>query len=337
MGNEDFEVLKKKIVPLVSIAFLSSGLLLGPALADSASDSVDYSNALDSIVASNSTGILVVTDIAHMNDEGYKPEILTVTEKTVISKVLRSYQIDPENVVDKQGESILGKDVNLGEVVELYKTSTKTTTEDVELSLPDETVENDELLEGVTNVKTEGKKGKAVKTVSTTFLLGKDGKVETETEENLTVLELPVAKVIEKGTMEPPTQIANATPSNPSYNPTPWSGSGDVADVALAQVGKAYVFGASGPNAFDCSGLVQYAYAQKGVYLPRMAHEQGLSGTPVSYADAQKGDLIYTPGHIGIYLGGGVMVHSGSPATGVNISSVDWMLDQGAQFSRVVG
>ncbi len=82
--------------------------------------------------------------------------------------------------------------------------------------------------------------------------------------------------------------------------------------AAAAQSGKPYVFGASGPNAFDCSGLTMFVYAQFGVRLPHLADSQKNFGTPVSAADAAPGDLmIFLNGgygyHAGIYAGGGMM------------------------------
>jgi cell wall-associated NlpC family hydrolase len=82
-------------------------------------------------------------------------------------------------------------------------------------------------------------------------------------------------------------------------------------DTALAQVGDAYVWGASGPDAFDCSGLTQYAYAAAGINLPHSTRMQATMGTAVSRADLQPGDLIfyYSPvSHVSMYNGNGHMV-----------------------------
>jgi peptidoglycan DL-endopeptidase CwlO len=86
-----------------------------------------------------------------------------------------------------------------------------------------------------------------------------------------------------------------------------------VVSAAAAQSGKPYVFGASGPNAFDCSGLTMFVYAQFGVRLPHLADSQKNYGTPVSAADAAPGDLmIFVDGgygyHVGIYAGGNTMI-----------------------------
>ncbi|MBR8742042.1 C40 family peptidase [Nocardiopsis sp. MG754419] len=88
--------------------------------------------------------------------------------------------------------------------------------------------------------------------------------------------------------------------------------------AAESQKGKPYAWGGTGPDSFDCSGLVQYAFGQAGVSLPRVAQDQVRSGTHVSYADARRGDLLYwTDGggyayHVAIYLGGGRMIDAPS-------------------------
>lgn len=97
--------------------------------------------------------------------------------------------------------------------------------------------------------------------------------------------------------------------------------------AAEAQKGKPYAWGGTGPNSFDCSGLVQYSFKQAGVSLPRIAHDQVNSGTRVTYANARRGDILYwTDGggyayHVAIYLGGGRMIDA--PSSGGKISERD--------------
>ncbi len=102
---------------------------------------------------------------------------------------------------------------------------------------------------------------------------------------------------------------------------------------ALAQVGDSYVYGAAGPNAFDCSGLTMMAWGQAGVGLPHSSGAQMGYGARVSQSDLQPGDLVfyYSPvSHVGIYIGGGRIVHAANPGTGVVISPVFSMPYSGA-------
>jgi cell wall-associated NlpC family hydrolase len=94
-------------------------------------------------------------------------------------------------------------------------------------------------------------------------------------------------------------------------------------DAALSQLGKPYVWGGTGPNGFDCSGLTQWAYRQAGITLPRVAADQANYGTPISKSQLQPGDLVffYSPiSHEGMYLGNGQMVHAPTSGDVVKIS-----------------
>ncbi|MGW0041143.1 C40 family peptidase [Rhodococcus sp. NPDC003348] len=99
--------------------------------------------------------------------------------------------------------------------------------------------------------------------------------------------------------------------------PAPMATNGQRAlDAALSKLGSPYVWGATGPNAFDCSGLVQWAYRQAGVSVPRTTYDQVNGGSPVGRGNLQPGDVVLFNGaeHVGLYAGGGMVVHA--PTTG---------------------
>jgi peptidoglycan DL-endopeptidase CwlO len=110
--------------------------------------------------------------------------------------------------------------------------------------------------------------------------------------------------------------------------PPPSSKSGIAVGAAQSQLGVPYRFARSEPGvAFDCSGLTKYAWGQAGVYLPHQSGQQYASTPHVPKEEAQPGDLIFyhSPiGHVGIYIGGGSLIHA--PATGdvVKVSAVRW-------------
>ncbi|MCX7831842.1 MAG: NlpC/P60 family protein [Actinobacteria bacterium] len=90
--------------------------------------------------------------------------------------------------------------------------------------------------------------------------------------------------------------------------------------IAYSLLGRPYRWGASGPGAFDCSGLTMYVYSQLGIYLPHSSSAQYYSGRRVSYDELAPGDLVFFArrsgriSHVGIYIGGGMMIHA--PQTG---------------------
>lgn len=106
-----------------------------------------------------------------------------------------------------------------------------------------------------------------------------------------------------------------------------------VVDFALAQIGETYVYGADGPNSWDCSGLTMAAWAAAGVTLPRSSSSQAGAGTPVAMSELHPGDLVfyYQPvSHVGIYIGDGQIVHASNPRSPVGTAPVDSMPYSGA-------
>jgi cell wall-associated NlpC family hydrolase len=114
--------------------------------------------------------------------------------------------------------------------------------------------------------------------------------------------------------------------------------SGSVATVIAflkAQVGDAYVMGATGPNAWDCSSLVQAAYKQVGVDLPRVSQDQSMAGTDVPLSSIQVGDILYWGGkgsayHVGVYIGNGQYLDAANPSKGVVIQDLSGYPASGA-------
>jgi len=88
--------------------------------------------------------------------------------------------------------------------------------------------------------------------------------------------------------------------------------------------GVPYVYGGTTPSGFDCSGFTQYVYSKFGISLPRIDYQQRVwaqaHGTKVS--DPQPGDLMWRSGHVGIYVGNGLMIHAPRPGKSVSIVPV---------------
>jgi peptidoglycan DL-endopeptidase CwlO len=125
------------------------------------------------------------------------------------------------------------------------------------------------------------------------------------------------------------TQTVSQAPQTSTPPPAPVSGSGGASTAvqwAYNEIGKPYVWGAAGPDSFDCSGLTQYVWAKAGVYLGHYTGAQWNEGTHVSRDELEPGDLVFfvgsdgsesAPGHVGIYIGGNQMIDA--PYTGVDV------------------
>lgn len=125
-----------------------------------------------------------------------------------------------------------------------------------------------------------------------------------------------------------------------------FTGSGRAAravQYALSQVGDRYVAAASGPSAFDCSGLTMTAWRQAGVSLPHYSRSQYAVTRRVPLSQAQPGDLVFYFGqgahHVGLYIGNGKMVHAANPRSGVLVSNIlgPWYSSRFSGIGRVVG
>lgn len=107
------------------------------------------------------------------------------------------------------------------------------------------------------------------------------------------------------------------------------SGKAQIAvNAAMAELGRPYVFGAAGPSTFDCSGLMQWAWAKAGVSLSHYTFTQmNNDTTPISRSQLQPGDLVFFYGgdHVGMYIGNNQVIHAPQPGEVVKISDIDWM------------
>ncbi len=120
-----------------------------------------------------------------------------------------------------------------------------------------------------------------------------------------------------------------------SYSSNASGSAASVVAFAQAQVGDAYVSGGTGPNSWDCSGLVQAAFRTVGVDLPRVSQSQSTAGTQVSLSNLQPGDILYwgsagSAYHVGIYVGGGQFVGAQNSSTGVVQRPLDYDMPTGA-------
>ena len=125
-----------------------------------------------------------------------------------------------------------------------------------------------------------------------------------------------------------------------------FTGSGRAAKAvqyAQSQVGDRYVAAASGPSAFDCSGLTMTAWRQAGVSLPHYSRSQYAVTRRIPLSQAQPGDLVFYFGngarHVGLYIGNGKMVHAANPRSGVLVSNIlgPWYSSRFSGIGRVVG
>ncbi|MEE1791040.1 C40 family peptidase [Streptomyces sp. BE308] len=129
---------------------------------------------------------------------------------------------------------------------------------------------------------------------------------------------------------------SSASSSSPSYSSSSATGSAAaVVAFAKAQVGDAYVPGGTGPNSWDCSGLVQAAFRSVNIDLPRVSQSQSTAGTQVSLSNLQPGDILYwgsagSAYHVAIYIGGGQFVGAQNSNTGTVQRSMDYDMPTGA-------
>ncbi|MER5355286.1 NlpC/P60 family protein [Kitasatospora sp. NPDC002551] len=116
------------------------------------------------------------------------------------------------------------------------------------------------------------------------------------------------------------TRASRSAAERPAYAGPATGRAATIVQFAYAQLGKPYVWGATGPSGYDCSGLTGAAYRAAGVKLPRVSQDQWKAGARIARADLQPGDLVFFYAdlhHVGLYIGEGKMIHA--PRTGKNV------------------
>ena len=258
----------------------------------------------------------------------------------------------------------------------LFSDKIESVIEDVELEPSLEIIKDPTLEKGVKEVLEKGEKGTAIKTtiskVSTSLdkevnknfkKAGEIKEILQKKDESLNITKAPKKRVVKIGTKEVVEAVGDAVSQARSAMDSATSDAvsqlssfsssssalssvdlskvdgvrAKVVALAHAQIGKPYVWGAAGPSSFDCSGLVQWIFNDNlGYSVPRVAADQGSYSTPISIAELQPGDILWTSGHIGIYIGNGQMIHAPQPGDVVKESSIDWFVNSGAQAGRLV-
>lgn len=97
---------------------------------------------------------------------------------------------------------------------------------------------------------------------------------------------------------------------------------GTAVGIAMQYQGVPYVWGGMSPSGFDCSGLVSYVFAQLGKPLPHSSAAIGRMGTSLPLSQAQPGDILWHPGHVAIYVGGGKIIHAPKPGDRVKVAPI---------------
>jgi LysM repeat protein len=144
-------------------------------------------------------------------------------------------------------------------------------------------------------------------------------------------LTIPGASGSAPATTPAQAQGSTTTPATTTGTTAPNAAAAIAVRVALEQVGKPYVWGGAGPDDFDCSGLVMYAWAAAGVDLPHYTVSQYEDTQRISQSQLRPGDLVFyntgdgaQPGHVTMYIGNGMIVTADEPGTVVRVEVLDW-------------
>ena len=141
-------------------------------------------------------------------------------------------------------------------------------------------------------------------------------------------------RLLNSSVMSQALAIYNKTGTYPTYvTPEATNAETSALRAALTQVGKPYLWGAAGPDSYDCSGLVVWAYEQEGVALPHYTGSLFDDGERISQSDLEPGDLLFFGGdidHVGFYLGNGLMVDAPHSGADVRVEAIWWSQYVGA-------
>ena len=249
--------------------------------------------------------------------EGAQINSITVDKKLSIeSKKLKRGEDTPIVLTEEEAvDYVLVANASDNPLFSVTVNAEKGTLDDVKAGK--DYINDKKMYEGDTKLKSKGKKGSQIVTKEITSV---NGKVLTSSVIDTAVVKDPEDTIVYKGTKKRPKDTLRADYSGKVMG----SGNGaTIASYACKFVGNPYKYGGTSPEkGADCSGFVMAIYSRFGVSLPRTVGPQSYCGKGVSLAEAKSGDLVCYSGHIGIYIGGGKIVHASTPRGGIKISSV---------------
>lgn len=260
---------------------------------------------------------VIKTVIEKYFPEGAQVNTITVDKKLIADDKPMKRKDEPVRVLTEAEavENILnenkGEDPLFTVTVNAEKGSLK------KIKAEKEVRESDDMYKGDTEVRSEGVSGDQIVTKEVVCV---NGVVINSKTVDRTVVKDKIDKLVLTGMKDRPYDTAWADYSGEIMG----NGSGEMV-VAYAKrfCGNPYVYGGNSlTGGTDCSGFVQGVYARFGISLPRTAYAQARCGKGVSFSEAKAGDLILYPGHIGIYIGGGRIVHASNSRRGICISGV---------------